>query len=310
MGVENFRLDPAAPAAKIAPLVERRHVAFSRLGRPCVPPREPSTDIRPGVVRFMIGRLSHFSLLLVMAYVRGAACAEDWTDQRQAGRFQLRANFSLDGCEQLVAELQQLQRDMAAALGSNATQEPVHLILFRDQASYDRYVKYYFQGAPARRALFIKGAMPGWVFAYQNADYEIDLRHETAHALLHSELPGVPLWLDEGLAEYYEVAADARVYDNPHLSTTKWEARLFRVPSLDQLDELRDMSRMGKAEYRAAWSWVHFMLHGPRDAQRVLVEYLADMRNHRTSGNLNDRLHAAMPDLEKQYLKHFRSWRR
>jgi hypothetical protein len=52
------------------------------------------------------------------------------------------------------------------------------------------------------------------------------------------------------------------------------------------------------------------MLHGPRDAQRVLVEYLTDMRNHRTSGNLNDRLHAAMPDLEKQYLKHFRSWRR
>ncbi len=267
-------------------------------------------DIRLGVVRFMIGRLPHFSLFLVMVFVCSAACAEDWADQLQAGRFQLHANFSLDGCEQLVAELQQLQRDMASALGSNATQEPVHLFLFRDQASYDRYMKRYFEGAPARRAMFVKGSMPGWVFAYQNADYEIDLRHETAHALLHSELPIVPLWLDEGLAEYYEVAADARVYDNPHLSTTKWEAWLYRVPSLRRLEELQDMSRMGKAEYRAAWSWVHFMLHGPRDAQRVLVEYLADMRDHRTAGTLNDRLHAAMPDLEKQYLKHFRSWHR
>ena len=199
---------------------------------------------------------------------------------------------------------------MVTALRIEATQEPVHLLLFRDQASYDQYMKHYFQGAPTRRAMFIKGSMPGWVFAYQNADYEIDLRHETVHALLHSDLPHVPLWLDEGLAEYYEVPATDRVYGNPYLPAVQREAWLWRVPPLRQLEELQDMSRMGIAEYRAAWSWVHFLLHGPPDAQRVLVEYLADLRVQRAPGSLHDRLRAAIPDVEKQYLKHFRNWRR
>jgi hypothetical protein len=258
----------------------------------------------------MIGRSLHLSLFLVMAMFCRAAHGEDWVDQRREGRFQLYANFSLDGSNPLVAELRQLERDMATALGLKTTGEPVHLILFRDQASYDRYLEHYFRGAPARRALFIKGSMPGWVFAYQNTDYEIDLRHETVHALLHSELPNVPLWLDEGLAEYYEVAADRRVYESPYLSTVKWEASFLRVPSLGALEALHDVSRMGQADYRAAWSWVHFMLHGPPDAHRALVDYLADTREHRRPGSLNDRLRTTVPDLEKQYLKHFRSWHR
>ena len=307
--VENFRLDPAALAAKIAPRSWGngmwRELAEGN-GR--VPPREPLLTIRRSVGKAMIGRFRHFSLFLFVALLSDAARAGDWADQRQVGRFQLYANFSLDESKQLVAELEQLEHDMATALGLKTTREPIHLILFRDQASYDRYMEHYFHGAPARRAMFIKGSMPGWVFAYQNADYEIDLRHESAHALLHSELPTVPLWLDEGLAEYYEAATNDRVYDNPYLSATKWDAWLFRVPPLRELQELQDVSRMGEAEYRAAWSWVHFMLHGPQDAQRVLVEYLADIREHRAPGNLDDRLHAAIPDLEKQYLKHFRSW--
>jgi hypothetical protein len=258
----------------------------------------------------MRGRLPYCSLFLTTIVFCDAACAEDWADQRLEGRFQLYANFPLEGTQPLVMDLRELERDMTTTLKLKTTRELVHIFLFRDQASYAQYMDHYFRGAPARRAMFIKGSMPGWVFAYQNADYEIDLRHETAHALLHSELPNVPLWLDEGLAEYYELAADLRTYDNPYLSTTKWEAWLLRVPSLRELEALQDVGRMDKTDYRAAWSWVHFMLHGPRDAQRVLVEYLADIRDHRASGSLSDRLRAAFPDLEEQYLKHFRSWRR
>ena len=34
-----------------------------------------------------------------------------------------------------------------------------------------------------------------------------DLRHEMTHAYLHSVVPDVPLWLDEGLAKYFELPA-------------------------------------------------------------------------------------------------------
>jgi hypothetical protein len=222
----------------------------------------------------------------------------------------LHADHPLGASLPLVAELEQLERDMSAALGIQSTREPIHLFLFRDRLSYDRYMSRYFRGAPMRRAMFIKSSAPGWVFAYQNADYELDLRHETVHALLHSDLPTVPLWLDEGLAEYYEVGADARVYDNPHLSVATRNAWLFRVPSLPDLESLQDMVRMGAKDYQAAWSWVHFMLHGPPAARRVLMEYLADLRDQRASASLHERLESAMPDWQRQFLKHFRSWRR
>lgn len=248
--------------------------------------------------------------LLTVATVRGVVSAADWVDQRQVGRFHLLADYSLDGSDRLLADLHQLERDMTAALGLSAGRDPIHLILFRDQASYDRYMGYYFRGAPARRALFIKGSMPGWVFAYQSADHETDVRHETVHALLHDALPDVPLWLDEGLAEYYEQAAGQRVSDNPYLSATKWDAWLRRVPSLTALEALRDVNRMQADDYRAAWAWVHFMLHGPPAARRVLVEYLADLRTHPGPVSLSERLQAAVPDLERQYLNHFRGWRR
>lgn len=254
----------------------------------------------------------YFFLLVGGLLACSVLCAEDWTDQRQVGRFQLRANFPLEQCEHLVGELQRLEGDLTSTLKIDATGTPIHLILFRDQMSYERYMQHYFEGAPARRAMFIQGSEPGWVFAYQNADYEIDLRHETTHALLHSQLPVVPLWLDEGLAEYYEVAADARIYDNPYLAAIKWETWFFRVPSLERLERLGDVRRMEKADYRAAWSWVHFMLHGPPEARQVLAEYLADIRNNKPPGSMRDRLSAAVPDLEKQYLKHFRirNWQR
>ncbi|MHB0959426.1 MAG: hypothetical protein ACYC0X_22850 [Pirellulaceae bacterium] len=240
----------------------------------------------------------------------GGLCAEDWTDQRHVGRFQLRANFPLSQCEHLVGELQRLESDLTSALRIGTVEVPVHLLLFRDQATYEQYMKQYFEGAPVRRAMYIQGSEPGWVFAYRNSDFEVDLRHETTHALLHSQLPVVPLWLDEGLAEYYELAAEMRVYDNPYLSAVKRDAWLFRVPSLERLENLSDVRRMGKTEYRAAWSWVHFMLHGPDEAHQVLLKYLADIDAHQPPGSFRDRMYAALPDVETQYLRHFRSWHR
>ena len=43
------------------------------------------------------------------------------------------------------------------------------------------------------------------VYTYWGNRIQQDLRHELTHAILHSVLKDVPLWLDEGLAEYFEV---------------------------------------------------------------------------------------------------------
>ena len=74
----------------------------------------------------------------------------------------------------------------------------------------------WYPRVPYRRALFVKSGSRGRVFAYEHEDLAVDVRHESTHALLHASLPMVPLWLDEGLAEYFEVAESQRAFDHPH----------------------------------------------------------------------------------------------
>ena len=148
------------------------------------------------------------------------------------------------------------------------------------------------------------------VFAYRSRQFSVDIRHECTHALLHTTLPMVPLWLDEGLAEYFEVAPGDRAFNNPHLPGVRWAARLGVVSRLESLEKKGDLSKMGGSEYRNAWAWVHFMLHGPKEAHDELVRFLADIQVHTPPGLLSERLKRRLPDLKRRFAAHFRSWKR
>jgi hypothetical protein len=156
------------------------------------------------------------------------------------------------------------------------------------------------------------------VFAYRSDEFEIDVRHEGTHALLHADLDMVPLWLDEGLAEYFEIPYDERTFDHPHLSDMRWQVSRMNLaarikatgPSLERLEDLRDLNQMGAAEYRQSWAWVHFMLHGSSEAHEELTAFLADIRAHTPPGKLSDRLKRRIPDVEQKFAEHFRQWKR
>jgi len=224
--------------------------------------------------------------------------------------FILHADFSLEGQRGLVNQMARLQQDLTSTLGVQPTQEPVHLFLFQRRSTYQNYMKEYFAGLPYRRALFIKERGPGMVFAYQHSEFETDVRHESTHALLHGALPMVPLWLDEGLAEYFEVVPDERAYENEHLGKLKWYARLGKVPNIERLERINTLSGMGQAEYRDSWAWVHFMIHGPQAAREELRNYLADIQSHSPPDILSKRLRRRIPDLDQQLSMHLKHWKK
>jgi hypothetical protein len=120
----------------------------------------------------------------------------------------------------------------------------------------------------------------------------------------------VPLWLDEGLAEYFELAEDQRAFDHPHLSSLRWNLRLGIMPSLESLEERQELSEMGSMEYRYSWAWAHFMLHGPVAAHHALVGYLRDISLRRPPGRLSERLSHDVPEIERQLVQHFKHWQR
>jgi hypothetical protein len=250
---------------------------------------------------------------LFLATAAAGCLAADWTDTRSAGPLICRADFSLAPYDGLLGELAQLQTDLTRSLGVAAASEPIEVYLIHDQAAYVRYLGRYVPGVPYRRALYVKGDGPGRVFAYKGEQFEIDLRHECTHALLHAALPQVPLWLDEGLAVYFQLPAKERAYDNPHLDPVARDARRGLVPSLEALEEASGMADMGLAEYRESWAWVHFMLHGPAAAHDELTAYLAGLRGQSAltpPPTLSGRLRQRMPDVQQRFLYHFQTWHR
>jgi hypothetical protein len=251
-------------------------------------------------------------VLLLLACV--LACpqhcrAAGWADSRVVGPLVCRADFPLDGLESQLSELAQLQEDLVHTLAIPAGKGSVEIYLFHDKATYGRYLERYLPKVPYRRALYVKGRGPGRVFAYWSREFEVDLRHECTHAMLHAALPTVPLWLDEGLAVYFEVPAAQRSFDHPHLATVRRSAQWGAVPSIDALEKLTDVADMGRGEYRDCWAWVHFMLHGPADARRELTALLDDIERGNPPGALGPRLRKRFPDLPRRFTEHFEGWR-
>lgn len=236
--------------------------------------------------------------------------AEEWTDDTINGPFVCRADFPLEPYRSLFEELAVLQRELIRTLAIEPARTRIEIYLFHDRATYKAYLRQLYPGVPYRRALFVKSGNLGRVFAYRSEALAVDLRHECTHALLHASQPMVPIWLDEGLAEYFEPPEPQRPFENSHLPTLRWNMRLGMIPTLQSLEEKSDLSEMGEYEYRFSWAWAHFMLHGPIAAHRELIHFLADTRRGNPPGLLSTRLAQAVPEVELQFASHFRYWKK
>jgi hypothetical protein len=129
-----------------------------------------------------------------------------------------------------------------------------------------------------------------------------DLRHELTHALLHSVLKDVPLWLDEGLAEYFEVGPEQQGINPRHLDSLR---RGIISTDLARLEQLSTVQQMSPSEYREAWAWVHLMMRGNPEGRAVLIGYLQQLRTNANPGPLGPRLatvHSPLNDALNQHL--------
>jgi len=231
-----------------------------------------------------------------------------WVDQQVIGPFICRGDFPLTEIQPLLAELGQLQADIVHALEVPAAETAIEVYLFRNKGSYDQFLSRNLPRVTYRRALYVKENGIGRVFGYRSAQLDTDLRHECTHALLHAVLPMVPLWLDEGLAVYFEQPAAKRAFDSPHLGPVRWSLRLGGIEQVEALEKKKDIAEMDRSDYRAAWAWVHFMLHGSPQARDELLRFLADIGSERPPGRLGQRLRARLGNPMALLNAHFQGW--
>lgn len=262
-----------------------------------------------------VSRRTLLSAFVLTALVASSVRASDtWVDRQVIGRFQLQSEVPIRQSKVLAEFLQSLpqhEADIAATLGLTLNHKPIVINVFQDQRRYREFIARQAPEARNRRALFVKSETHGSVYAYLHADVITDLRHETTHAILHSSLPFLPLWIDEGLAEYFEVAREQRASDHPHLRRTKLDARLILAwrPSLVKLEAVRDQSAMTTRNYRESWAWTHFLLHGPVEARATLARYLAELEAHEPPGPFSAKLRRIWSKPERQLTSHIKSWK-
>ena len=252
------------------------------------------------------------AILLYAVFAQTPACHADggWADHREAGPFVCHANFSLKRYGPLFQHLAELQNDLVSYLGIAPAQEKIALLLFRDEWTYRDYLRRNFPNVPYRRALFIKKQnRPGIVLVHLSENFAVDARHECTHALLHASLPIVPLWLDEGLAGYFEVPPQQRTFDNPHAKNLRWSLFFGSIANLSQLEKIVDFNKMSKTNYRDSWAWVHFMLHGSQAAHGELIGYLGEIQSGRRPEPLSRRLAKRMPQPAAYCAAHHRNWK-
>ncbi len=230
-----------------------------------------------------------------------------WPYQQQTGCFYLHSDSPLDESRQWLVDMQRLPAEFQNSLCLAPKSQKIHVVLLKSETEYQRYIQHYFPTVPARRALFIKDRGPGIVFAFRHPELVVDLRHECSHALLQDQMDYVPLWLDEGLAEYYEsLDGTGHCWHPTHAPIIQWQARLGHVPTLEELERFDDPKDMDARRYSESWAWVHFMIEGSEEGKILLQGYLKDLaENGRRAGSLSNRIRIGIPNYRRRFLDHF-----
>ena len=220
------------------------------------------------------------------------------------------ADFDLKRDPALFRELAEMRDQVQKELQLPSANTIIQVHLFEDRPRYENFMHTRYPDLPKRRAFFVAqphsvgGPEDLLVYTFWGERVRQDLRHELTHALLHSVLKDVPLWLDEGLAEYFEVPADARGVNQHHLEQIQISPGGSFKPNLAHLEELSQVRQMTPAEYREAWAWVHLLLRDKPQAKAVLTQYLQQLRVNPNPGSLQQRVANVFPDLEAALGQH------
>ncbi len=223
----------------------------------------------------------------------------------QGDGFVIQSNFPIGRGAPLIKELNGLRAEIIRTLELPKQRDPVTVYLFSDELSYRRYMKTTWPNLPPRRAYFVGTSRELAVYSFQSPKVQEDLRHEFTHGLLHASLNTVPLWLDEGLAEYFEVRGDA--VGGPHVEHIR-QLQTARSegwnPSLYQLEQVADFQKMTQRDYAEAWGWVHFMLQDDPNARQVMVDYIGELETKSVPGPFMPHLEKASPAYYNGMISH------
>lgn len=173
----------------------------------------------------------------------------------------IEADFELQDDSRVLQEIRNLKMELRDDLGIAFSNEKIRVRIFQSEASFAQFTRQHFPQLTGRRALFVVQRGEYYVYAVWSDAILSDLRHELTHAYLNSSVGTLPLWLDEGLAEYYEVVGVPQRVNREHLPWLTDGLRNYTWrPDLERLTTLAKPEQMTHIDYAESWLWVHYLM--------------------------------------------------
>lgn len=169
---------------------------------------------------------------------------------------------------------------------------PIVVLAMKDEKTFDALtpVEWQRKGQLKRSGLFLTGPDKNYVLLLLDAEgenpYHI-LYHEYTHLLIHEGITATPLWLDEGLAEFYgnsEIQGKDILLGKPsqyHIQLLR-DKKLLPLPTLFAVDHQSpyyNEENKGNVFYAESWALTHYLIFqarkGDKDPLRDYTKLLA-----------------------------------
>lgn len=179
--------------------------------------------------------------------------------------------------------------------------EKMPLYLFKTEQQYDRFLQEHdIDATHSGGMFFVTHKLQGlatWTDSRSRHQTLEVLQHEGFHQFAwHAIGPSLPVWLNEGLAQYFEQAVldeDGRMSlgltSRPRIERVQYAIQQNRLLPIDTLtrvttrqwaDVLRRSPDQANLLYAQAWSLAYFLIHGDDGQhQPKLIDYLKRLSN-------------------------------
>jgi tetratricopeptide (TPR) repeat protein len=225
------------------------------------------------------------ALLLSLSCLTTASADERWVEVRSP-HFHIVGNVPFREARRAALRLERFRATVARILPDQPLESaaPSTVLLFKDAASFRPFSPLY-QGRPQRVSGLFVG---GWDRNYFALDVQADaegfkvLFHEYVHLLVTLTPLPVPLWMNEGLAEFYSTAdvedeawTRLGLIVRPHVTLLR-DARLIPLDTFFAVDENSphyNEAAKNTVFYAQAWALVHYVMMGGLGDKPLLNTY-------------------------------------
>jgi Tfp pilus assembly protein PilF len=234
-----------------------------------------------------LSKILAISSLIVFTALSCAASEKEWAEVRSP-HFRIITDGSESAARRVAREFELIRFAMSSVypklrLDSGA---PLLLLCPRDESSLKTLAPQFWKGKGFKPAGFFQH---GWDKEYamvrldelRPESYEV-VYHEYVHSVMHLNIRWLPLWLDEGLADFH---ANTRFEKNRiYVGAPSWRLRILRSRSPIPLSTFLGVTPNSpyyhdedKADifYAQSWLLTHYLFFGPgMDSGRKLLRFI------------------------------------